>query len=68
MDRIQPHFIEYLWLKDEDNNKVIKAKHFTPRDASPPTLIVTGVDKGTKVRALLFCNLHGLWQGEAFTV
>ena len=68
MDPIQPHFIEYLWLKDEDTNKVIKAKHFSARDPSPPTLIVTGVTKGTRVRALLFCNLHGLWQGDIVTV
>jgi desulfoferrodoxin-like iron-binding protein len=68
MDPAKPHFIEYIWLKDEVNNKVIKAKHLQAKDPSPPTLTVAGVDKGTKVRALLFCNLHGLWQGDAFTV
>jgi desulfoferrodoxin-like iron-binding protein len=68
MDSVQPHFIEYVWLKDEENNKVIKAKHLLATDPSPPTLTVAGVVKGTKVRALLFCNLHGLWQGDAFTV
>ncbi|CAB9524439.1 superoxide reductase [Seminavis robusta] len=67
MDPEKPHFIEYLWLKDEDSNKVIEAKHFVATDAAPPTLVAK-VAKGTKVRPLLFCNLHGLWQGESFTV
>ena len=67
MDREKPHFIEFVWLKDEENNKVIAAKRFKATDPAPPTLTAS-VDKGTKLRALLFCNLHGLWQGEAFAV
>ena len=69
MDPEKPHYIEYIWLKDETTGKVIAAKKFEPTDPAPPTLIVSSPPKGTKVRALLYCNLHGLWQqNEPITV
>lgn len=68
MDPDKPHYIEYIWLKDETTNQIIAAKAFQATDASPPTLKATGVKKGSTLRALLFCNLHGLWEGETFSV
>lgn len=67
MDAEKPHYIQYIWLKDEKTNKVIAAKSFKATDASPPTLTAS-VKKASKVKPLLFCNLHGLWQGDSVSV
>ena len=67
MDPEKPHFIEYVWIKDEKTGKVLSAKAFQATDPSPPSLTAS-VKIGTTVKAMLFCNLHGLWEGEAFTV
>jgi desulfoferrodoxin (superoxide reductase-like protein) len=67
MDPEKPHYIEYVWLKDEKSGKVLAAKAFKAIDSSPPTLSAS-VKSGTTARALLYCNLHGLWEGEAFSV
>lgn len=67
MDPEKPHFIEYIWLKDTMSNKVIASKAFKATDPSPPTLKAT-VTKGTTIKPLLFCNLHGLWEGQVLTV
>jgi len=67
MDPEKPHFIEYIWLKNVVTNEILAAKSFKPTDASPPT-ITCHVKDGATVKALSFCNLHGLWQGEEVTV
>jgi desulfoferrodoxin-like iron-binding protein len=67
MDPEKPHYIEYIWLKDEATNKVVAAKRFKATDASPPTLTAS-IKKGSTVKPLLFCNLHGLWQGDSVSV
>lgn len=67
MDPEKPHFIEYIWLKDTMSNKVVASKAFKATDRSPPTLKAT-VTKGTTIKPLLFCNLHGLWEGQVLTV
>eukprot|EP00913_Durusdinium_trenchii_P035449 g33175.t1 len=46
---------------------VLSVKSFAPTDASPPTLTAS-LPKGTVAKPMLFCNLHGLWEGEKFTV
>ena len=63
MDPEQPHYIQYLWLKEEASGQILAAKAFQPTDASPPSLSAE-VKPGSTVRALLYCNLHGLWEGE----
>lgn len=68
MDPEKPHYIQYVWLKDEAANKVVAAKKFEATDASPPSLLANNVKAGTTVKPLLFCNLHGLWQGDAIKV
>uniref|UniRef100_A0A7S4QQ66 Desulfoferrodoxin ferrous iron-binding domain-containing protein n=1 Tax=Alexandrium monilatum TaxID=311494 RepID=A0A7S4QQ66_9DINO len=67
MDAAKPHFIEYVWLKDAKSGEVFSAKAFQATDPSPPTLSAS-LPKGSSVVPMLFCNLHGLWEGEAFTV
>jgi desulfoferrodoxin (superoxide reductase-like protein) len=67
MDPEKPHFIEYVWLKDIMSGKVVAVQSFAATDASPPTLTAS-VASGTTVKPLLYCNLHGLWEGESLTV
>lgn len=66
MDAQKPHFIEYIWLKDESTNEVLTVQSFAPTDAAPPTLVAL-VDEGRRVVPMLHCNLHGLWEGEPLT-
>jgi len=67
MDPEKPHYIEYIWLKDMKTDRVVAVKAFEATDPSPPTLTAS-VKKGSTVKPLLFCNLHGLWEGEELTV
>lgn len=67
MDPEKPHFIEYIWLKDTKTNKVVAVNSFQATDPSPPTLAAT-VSQGSSVQAFLYCNLHGLWQGDTILV
>lgn len=74
MDAEKPHWIQAIWLKEEDRNRwteggndVAVAKVFPPTDASPPTL-TCGIPKGKTLTPYLYCNLHGLWKGESFSV
>ena len=66
MDPEKTHFIQYVWLRDQ-KNRVIAVKAFKPNSPSPPTL-TANVPKGTTVVPLLFCNLHGVWEGVPFKV
>lgn len=68
MDAEKPHYIEYVWLQDVQTARVMAVKAFVPTDAAPPTLTTTSVKRGTTVRPFLYCNLHGLWQGEPISV
>jgi desulfoferrodoxin (superoxide reductase-like protein) len=54
---------------------IMAVKAFKPTDASPPTLIENvasgklptlkaGIVKGMILKPCLYCNLHGLWEGE----
>jgi desulfoferrodoxin (superoxide reductase-like protein) len=68
MDPVKPHFIELVWLKNMQSDKIVAAKAFSASDTSPPTLITASVPKGVELKAMLFCNLHGLWEGDSFSV
>lgn len=68
MDPEKPHYIEYMWIKDMKTGKIVASKQFKPTDPSPPSVTATNVKDGSTVKAFLFCNLHGLWQGEELTV
>jgi desulfoferrodoxin-like iron-binding protein len=67
MDAEKPHFIQAIWLKEESSGDVAVVKVFPATEASPPTL-TCGAPKGARLTPLLYCNLHGLWKGETFTV
>ncbi|KAJ1458154.1 hypothetical protein M885DRAFT_614506 [Pelagophyceae sp. CCMP2097] len=64
MDAAKPHFIEYIWLKDEDTDTILAAKRFDANDASPPTLFAKA-RPGSTVTGYAYCNIHGLWIGNS---
>mmetsp|Transcript_8113 Transcript_8113/g.11302 ORF Transcript_8113/g.11302 Transcript_8113/m.11302 type:complete len:173 (+) Transcript_8113:26-544(+) len=63
MDPNKPHFIEYMWLKDETSDAIIAAKSFQASDSSPPSL-TANVPQGVSIVPHIYCNLHGLWIGD----
>lgn len=60
------HYIQFIWLKDVKTNEVVIAKELAPKEEKP--LLKVKVPSGVELRPYLFCNLHGLWKGEPFTV
>jgi desulfoferrodoxin-like iron-binding protein len=64
MDAEKPHYIQYVWLKDMKKGTVVAVKAFQATDEAPPSLTAFYLKAGMKVKPLLFCNLHGLWEGE----
>ena len=56
-----------MWFKDTKSGRIIVSRAFSPTDASPPKLSHI-LKQGKKVTPMLYCNLHGLWEGETFTV
>jgi len=61
------HYIQFMWLKDVKKDEVVCVKGFPSSEPSPPTLKVK-CPPGAELRPYLFCNLHGLWKGDEFTV
>ncbi|KAL3900015.1 MAG: hypothetical protein SGARI_006333 [Bacillariaceae sp.] len=58
---------------------IVAVKTFKATDKSPPTLVENvasgklptlkaGIVKGMVLKPFLYCNLHGLWEGEPVTV
>jgi desulfoferrodoxin (superoxide reductase-like protein) len=54
---------------------IVAVKAFKPTDSSPPTIVENvasgrlptlkaGIVKGMVLKPCLYCNLHGLWEGE----
>lgn len=64
MDPVRPHYIEYIWLKDDDTDVIFAAKKFEPTDPAPPKLTAKA-KPGTIVTPYAYCNLHGLWIGDS---
>ena len=60
----EEHYIQFMWLKD--GNDVVLAKELTPTEEKP--VLKAKVPSGVTLTPYLFCNLHGLWKGEPFTV
>lgn len=73
MDAEKPHYIQYMWLKEYTPKatpgfvNLLAYKAFKPADSSPPAVSKL-IRKGTTVVPLLYCNLHGLWEGKEYTV
>jgi desulfoferrodoxin (superoxide reductase-like protein) len=61
------HYIQFIWLKDVKRNEVVVVKNLPPTDPTPPSLKAQ-CPRGVTLRPYLFCNLHGLWKGDEFTV
>ncbi len=62
----EEHYIQFMWLKDTKTNEVVLAKELTPSEDQP--ILKAKVPSGVELTPYLFCNLHGLWKGEPFTV
>lgn len=67
---IEGHYIQLLWLKDTKSNEVVVAKGFpVPSvDGEPSPTLEVKVPSGVTLKPFLYCNLHGLWAGEEFSV
>jgi desulfoferrodoxin (superoxide reductase-like protein) len=60
------HYIKFIWLKDSKGD-VVAVKGLPATSPGPPTLTVQ-CPANAKLRPYLFCNLHGLWKGDEFSV
>ena len=66
------HWIEYIWVTDQDGNVAFLAKYDAPAadEVAVPVFEFT-VPAGSSITSLTpweFCNLHGLWEGPSATV
>jgi len=69
MDSEKPHYIQYMWLRDDKTGEVLSVKDFKATDESPPTLtVVSHQIIGKTVTPFIFCNLHGLWEGKPIKI
>mmetsp|Transcript_25313 Transcript_25313/g.35502 ORF Transcript_25313/g.35502 Transcript_25313/m.35502 type:complete len:228 (+) Transcript_25313:35-718(+) len=68
MDPEQPHYIQAIWLKDAKTDEIVLVKVFPPDASLAPPTFKCGAPKGVTLKPMLYCNLHGLWEGEPFTV
>ena len=62
----EEHYIQFMWLKDAKTDEVVLAKELAPTEAK--AVLKAKVPSGIELRPYLFCNLHGLWKGDTFTV
>lgn len=56
------HFIG--WIALEVNGATIARFDLSPVAVNPEVSVVVALDPGTVVRAVEFCNLHGVWAAE----
>ena len=61
-----PDFIQYIWIKNDDNESIVAAKEFFPTTKGFPELKCS-VNPGTTYSAAAYSNLHGLWIGRSET-
>jgi desulfoferrodoxin (superoxide reductase-like protein) len=61
------HFIEAVWVLDQ-NNKAVGFQMFSPTDIVPVTMSFRIPAGTTSLTAYEYCNLHGLYKGETFSV
>lgn len=67
MDPVKPHFILLMWLHDIQKNEIAVVKGFPAAGPAPPSLKVQ-VPPNVKLQPMIYCNLHGLWEGDTFRV
>lgn len=56
------HFIQ--WIEISANGNAIARFDLSPVATSPVVSTVVNLYAGTTVRAIAYCNLHGLWAAE----
>ena len=62
----EDHYIQFIWLREMESDEVVLVKACTPNEEKP--FLKATVPSGVTLTPCLFCNLHGLWKGEPFTV
>lgn len=62
----EEHYIQYIWLRDVYKDEVVLVKACTPSEDKP--FLKAKVPSGVTLSPCLYCNLHGLWRGEPFTI
>ena len=62
----EDHYIQFIWLREMESDEVVLVKACTPNEEKP--FLKARVPSGVTLTPCLFCNLHGLWKGEPFTV
>jgi desulfoferrodoxin (superoxide reductase-like protein) len=67
MNPSKPHWIQYLWVVSESDNRILGVKEFDATNDRTASLNVK-VSRGSTVRAFAFCNEHGLWKSEAMKI
>jgi len=60
------HYIQFIWLRDVTLDEVVLVKALTSDEERP--VLKARVPNGVTLVPCLYCNLHGLWKGEPFTV
>lgn len=56
------HYIQ--WIELQAGNNTIARFDLSPVATEPRVSIVANLDPGTVVRAIEYCNLHGLWAAQ----
>lgn len=56
------HFFQ--WIEIQASGNTITRFDLSPVATDPRVSVYVNLDAGTSVRALAYCNLHGLWAAE----
>lgn len=56
------HYIQ--WIEIQADGNTIARFDLSPVATSPDVSIIANLEAGTTVRAIEYCNLHGLWAAE----
>lgn len=64
-DMNDDHYIQYIWLRNVEQNTIVLAKEFHPTNGehSPP-MLTAKVPHGVTLQAYAFCTVHHLWRGD----
>ena len=62
----EEHYIQFIWLREAESGDVVVVKACTPEEEK--AFLKVRVPNGVTLTPCLYCNLHGLWKGEPFTV
>lgn len=58
------HFVTHIYAEDQDGN-VIYMRTLNPQEGEPASLTTLVPEGVTELTPYAFCNLHGLWVGDA---